>query len=143
MLVLFDFAEWQAQYPEFATVTEPQAIVLFAQACVYCDPTDESVVSDSATRKIMLYLLVAHLAALRSRAASGSGLVGAITSASQGSVSVGATVTATGTNEWYKQSQYGAMYWDMSRRFRSFVYVAGPVRDMEPLGIYGLFGNNG
>ena len=64
-----------------------------------------------------------------------AGLVGRISSASVGSVSVSTeNAGATQSASWYQQTQYGSTYWAMTASFRTMRYVPGPSRNMEPWG---------
>ena len=67
-------------------------------------------------------LVLAHLLALSLRGANGGN--GAITNASEGSVSVGFQ-GVTGRFNWWKQTPYGAMFWDLLARYTSPMLVSG------------------
>ncbi|ECG7363938.1 DUF4054 domain-containing protein, partial [Salmonella enterica subsp. enterica serovar Stanley] len=90
--VTFDWQAFSALYPEFSAVGQVAAAALFGKAtALYLDNTDDSPVTDLNEREQLLFLLVAHQCALRGFGKSGDGqpgLVGRITSASEGSVSV-------------------------------------------------------
>ncbi|EKT3011237.1 DUF4054 domain-containing protein, partial [Salmonella enterica] len=96
---------------------------------LYLDNTDESPVADLNEREQLLFLLVAHLCSLRGLGSGKdgqSGLVGRITSASEGSVSV--SVDNSGSNDaswWYLQTPYGAAYWQATAPYRSMQYHPG------------------
>lgn len=64
-----------------------------------------------AANKAAIYALTAHLLFMASQGASGAS--GPMTSASEGSVSVGwASVQITRTS-WYQQSPYGQLFWQI------------------------------
>lgn len=94
----------------FAAASNDLLQARFNQAAtLYLDNTDASLIADLKEREQLLFLLVAHLCALRGE---DNGLVGRITSASEGSVSV--SVDSSGSNDaswWYLQTPYGADYW--------------------------------
>ncbi|EFW0674713.1 DUF4054 domain-containing protein, partial [Shigella dysenteriae] len=114
--VTFDCRMFVSLYPEFSTVTPELLTAVFNRAtALYLDNTDDSPVTDLKEREQLLFLLVAHLCALRGlgNGRDGqAGLVGRITSASEGSVSV--SVDNSGSNDaswWYLQTPWGADYW--------------------------------
>jgi len=129
-IVVFDFDAWQARYPEFAAVTEPQAIGYFLEAEMYCDNTPVSIVPyDPAanppvlTRKLLLDMLTAHIAGIYNSANGSGGLVGRISSATEGSVSVStANDYPPGAVQWYQQTKYGASFWAASAQYRTMLY---------------------
>lgn len=130
--VVFVFADWAARYPELVgpsetppgtgTTTAVQAADDFVLAGLYLNNTPTSVVQDIPTRTILLYMITAHLACLAARQEAepnGNALVGRISDATQGSVSVSADVGTTSNSEafWY-QTQYGMAFWKATVRFR-------------------------
>lgn len=131
-VVPFNYAVWSARYPEFATVSEPVADEYFAEACLYLDNTDASLVpANPATfqpRSMLLNMLTAHVAALNSgiNGEDASPLVGRINSASEGSVSVQAEMTGPAAAAWFFQTKYGAAYWQATAQYRTAVYRAPP-----------------
>lgn len=128
--VVFSVKLFRELYPLFEAASDPLLEALFTQACMYLDNTDASLVEDLAEREQLLMLLVAHLCALRGYGTDGaserSGLVGRITSASEGSVSV--SVDSSGSNDeswWYLQTPWGADYWQLTSPYRSMIYHPG------------------
>ncbi|EDZ3532392.1 DUF4054 domain-containing protein [Salmonella enterica subsp. arizonae] len=128
--VTFDSQVFVSLYPEFSSVGEPVLAAVFNQVTsLYLDNTDESPVTDLNEREQLLFLLVAHLCSLRGFGKSGdgqTGLVGRITSASEGSVSV--SVDNSGSNDaswWYLQTPYGAAWWQATMPYRSMQYHPG------------------
>lgn len=134
-VVSFDYAAWAARYPELSAYVAPQqAQAFFSEAQLYCDNTDSSIVTNVATRAVLLNMLTAHIAALNARlAAPSSPLVGRINSASEGSVSVSAELNLPpGSSQWYAQTKYGIAFWQATARYRTFRYVRGPQRIQDP-----------
>lgn len=124
-VVVFDLAEFRALYPAI-TATDAQLEDYFAMAETFLDNTECSVVKDLGSRKRMLYLLVAHIATLTGMAEKGNPVVGRISNATEGSVSVSLDYGDMGNNErWYMQTPWGAMYWQLTKRYRSAVYRMG------------------
>lgn len=131
-VVVFDIAEFRALYPSIKA-TDEQLVMFFSIAEGFLDNSECSVVKDLEQRKYMLYLLVAHMAALNQQTESGNAVVGRLASATEGTVSISLDYGVMGNNErWYLQTPYGAMYWQLTKRYRSMLYRLGkapmPVR---------------
>lgn len=121
--VIFDNVSFGARYPEFVAVSPDLLGEYFTEATLYLNPTDSSIVTDEAQRKLLLNMLTGHIAALNDPERE---LVGRISTASEGSVSVTAEMGPTsGTKAWYVQTKYGAAYWAATIRFRLFRYIPG------------------
>lgn len=128
-VVTFDYDAWAAEYPTLAvSVDSPTATRYFARACLQLNNTDCSLVRDVAQRAILLDMLVAHIAALNGATQAGkAGLVGRISSVTEGSVTIAADMpTRPGTEAYYMQTPYGAEYWEATAGYRTMQYVAGP-----------------
>lgn len=137
-IVIFAYATWASMYPELATyVTEPVAQGYFNMATTFCDNTASSPIADSSVggqRETILYMATAHIAKLLNPLgqASASPLVGRISNATQGSVSVATQNDyPPGSAQWWQQTQYGSMFWMATAQFRRFRYAAGPRRNMD------------
>lgn len=129
-VVVFDYSLWAATYPQLAVkVPQPLAERYFAQATLYLDNTECSVVTDVAQRAVLLDMLVAHIAALNGATAAGaSGMVGRISSVTEGSVTISSEMPMTaGSEGWYMQTPWGAQFWAATVGYRSGFYVPGPV----------------
>jgi hypothetical protein len=167
--VTFDYAWFQRKYPTIAEWCSPDdARGYFDIACVFCDNSDAggatpawspldiivfdyygypgsrwhgSPVTDIPTRQRLLGMLTAHIATLFAplNGQPSPSLVGRISSASEGSVSVSVDIPQVPGAEWYTQTKYGFMYWAATARYRSFRYVPGrqPFRQFNrPGGLY-------
>ncbi|GBQ07293.1 DUF4054 domain-containing protein [Saccharibacter floricola] len=131
-VVEFSYTDWAAAFPDLAqSVKEPQARMLFRQACLFLNNTAFSMVKDVEERQDLLWLLMAHIAQLGLNA-SGSGRsgtqggVGRIASASRGSVSVsfdGAGLPSKAG--WFTQTQYGLTYWQATAQYRQMRMIPG------------------
>lgn len=128
-VVALDIPKFRAMYPEFSNITDVQLPFLFSQATDYLNNTEFSLIDDVVKRERLLYLMMAHLAYLRfgnNKGNGGSGLVGRISSASEGSVSVS---TDLGQVEfrysWYAQSPYGLDFWEATKVYRMANYYPG------------------
>jgi len=127
-VVVFDFAVFAARYPEFATLDPGLALLYFGDATIILNNTGGSQVSDLAQRASLLNMLTAHFARIAAMTATGSNvIVGRITSASEGSVSIGVE-GLQGNNPsiaWYMQTPYGAAYYNATQAYRSARWVPG------------------
>ncbi|CAG4889335.1 DUF4054 domain-containing protein [Paraburkholderia gardini] len=141
-VVIFQYNAWSARYPELAaSVSQPQAQGYFNEATLYCDNTPCSVIRDLCMRAVLLNMVTAHIAALNAplNGEASSPLVGRISNATEGSVSVGTQLDMpAGSAQWYSQTKYGLAYWQATAQFRSMRYVPGPVPIANPWG--GRFG---
>lgn len=151
-VVVFNYGNFVAAFPAFQNVPPAAMQNYFDMADAFfqnntCNPAFSSGV-DRMTR--LAYLVTAHIAWLLSPrdaqgnpAASGKlpGVVGQITSASEGSVSVGlAEVAKGGANElaaWFAQTPYGFMYWQATAQYRQARYLANPT--IVPSSVFPLF----
>lgn len=119
-VVSFNYNEFIGYYPEFANVPQNIAQWQFDLACLILANTPCSAVRDLEERKMLLYLLTAHILFLRNR---GSGSVGAISNASEGSVSVGYASLGKLGQTYFGQTQYGLLFWQMVVKYMSGFYV--------------------
>lgn len=128
----FDYAAWVDMYPEFASVTEAVATMQWGVATLFLDNTDLSLVQDVTQRATLLNIITAHLVKLFVPVAgvAPGGLVGRISNATEGSVSVTADYARANTNleAWWIQTPYGAQYWALMAPFRTMRYIPGPTR---------------
>ncbi len=139
-VVVFDPAAFTARYPEFIAVNAIVLGMYFAEATMHLDNTDNSRVSDVGQRTVLLNMLTAHIAAMNGSGVNGngaSGMVGRISSATEGSVSATAEYVAAknGTMAWYLQTPYGAGYWAATASYRTMQYVQG----YSPSGYPGIY----
>jgi hypothetical protein len=130
-IVNFVPAEFVVSYPEFTGLMNAQMANAFALATLALANTCSGRVFNAALRQSLLYLLTAHICKLQYGTNDGAGnitppqgIVGRINAATEGQVSVAAEMVATARNAWYLQTQYGAMYWTMTARFRTAIYVS-------------------
>lgn len=127
-VVDFDYALWAQRYPELASKEDAALAGLdFAGATLYLDNSPFSRVCDLDQRRALLFMLTAHIAQLNINRRAGNSIVGRISQATQGTV----TVTADMPNQpqaaaWLQQTPYGADYWQATAGFRTAVYVPPP-----------------
>jgi hypothetical protein len=127
-VVDLDIQGFRAAFPELASLSDAQLGVYWKMAQSYCDNTPSSVITDwspGGDRETCLRLMVAHIATLFGFGPQGdgrAGLVGRIASASQGSVSVAVEMPSSPNAAWYMQTQYGAMFWQLTAPYRTMHY---------------------
>lgn len=130
-IVVLDIPKFSAMFPEFSNLTDAQLPFLFDQATDYLNNSEYSLVDDAVKRERLLYLLMAHLAYLRYGDANGnggSGMVGRLSSASEGSVSVSSDAGQIEFRYmWYTQSPYGMDFWQATKVYRMANYYPGSV----------------
>lgn len=147
-VVVFNYGQFSALFPELANggVTEEVASLLFGVAGLLLDNTDCSPVQDVTARLTMLNYVVAHLAALggyplQSGAVSPapSGMIGRITNAKEGDVSVSSAwgASMSSSEAFWLQSQYGTIFWNLTRVFRTMRYVPARPRYFGPANLIG------
>lgn len=135
-VVAFDYTAWSLRYPELAaSVTAPLANIYFAEAQLYCDNTPSSPVTDWAPggqRAMFLNMITAHIAALNKPGASA--LVGRISNATEGSVSVQTQLDGEQLHgrAFWAQTRYGLAFWQASAQYRTMRYIASPARPFDP-----------
>ena len=128
-VVALDPALFRGSYPELAGLTAPQLATYWTMAGTFCDNTPASPVTDwqpGGKRATCLNTLVAHIATLMGHGPQGAargGLVGRIASAGQGSVNVSLDMPSNPNSAWFMQTQYGAMFWQLTAPERMAFYV--------------------
>lgn len=128
-VVVYNPAAFKIRYPEFSTVTDVLLQAYFDEATLYLNNTDSSRVSDIAQRTTLLNMITAHIAAMNGSGVNGQGaspLVGRISSATEGSVTVQTTYSndTPGSMAWFVQTKYGAAYWQATAPYRTMQYRA-------------------
>jgi hypothetical protein len=135
-VVSFDYSAWALRYPELATsVPQPLAQQYFWEAQLYCDNSPGSIIQDVCLRTVLLNMVTAHIAALNAplNGEASSPLVGRISNATEGSVSVGTQLDMpAGSAQWYSQTKHGLAFWQATVQFRSMRYVPGPMPIANP-----------
>ena len=142
-IVAFEFQSWAFMFPELATSISPgQAAGYFARASLFVDNTPRSRIQDIPTRTSILYLATAHIAAMNANinGQAPTGLVGRISSASEGSVSVSTDLQVPNSAAWWGQTRYGFEAWSAMAPYRTFRYAPHPERVVQPLFPYGSQG---
>ena len=144
VIITFNYPAWLAMFPEFTQINAAQATMYFNLATQYCRNDGSGPVQDTNTQTNLLNLMTAHIAKLMGPEKSGgrpSSIVGHITNASEGSVSVATENNyPPGTSQWFQQTSYGAAFWQASSVFRTMRYMPGRRRVFNPWRV-GLWGS--
>lgn len=136
---VFDYTAWSALFPQFSTtVSAPQAQLYFNMATLYVANTDCAIIPYDptltppvTTRGDILNLTTGHIAQILagSNTQPVSPLVGRVSDATQGSVSVSAEwANAPASAGWWLQTPLGALAWTAMAPFRTAQYRALPGR---------------
>lgn len=127
-VVIFDPTAFKEAYPQFAAVSDAVLENYFNLATLYLSNKDCSIVQDVGRRTTLLWLLTAHIAFLSGALNPDGtpGMVGRISSATEGSVSVSAEMPGNPNAAWFNQTAWGAMFWQSTLSLRSFRYRARP-----------------
>ena len=128
---VFEYELWNANYREFSNVTQVQAQLFWNEACLQFRNDGSGPVQDATMQQTLLFMLTAHIAFLRvgtsgNPSPASQGLVGRISSATQGSVSVSTDLPQMpGTAAYYATSPYGLAFWNATAPFRTMTYRRG------------------
>jgi hypothetical protein len=124
-------SDFKDAFPNFAAVPDPALSALFDTATIYLRNDGTGPCKSTQTQTSLLWLLVAHMAQMSYGVdgKGGSGLVGRVTSASEGSVSVSTEYPVNPGNAWFLQTPHGAAFWQATAAYRMVAgYVPGPNR---------------
>lgn len=142
VIVSFNYGAWVALFPQFwvttptyTGLTEAQVTgVILPLAEQYCRNDGGGPVNNAGLQTQLLNLMVAHVAQLLfgSSTQPVSPLVGRISNATEGSVSVATDFPTTPSNAWFVQTQYGAAYWQLILPFRLGRYYPKVTPQRQP-----------
>lgn len=144
-IVAFDPTAFKAAWPEFSLTDDAILSRNFAYATLQLNNSCCSRVKDANIRELLLNLLVAHITFLTNGANGipAPGIVGRISNATEGSVSVGAEFSGPDTAQFYLQTKYGAQYWQSTASYRQMVYIPGRSNSDVPGLWSGYWGRGG
>lgn len=139
--VVFNYADWQLWFPDFINVSEPYATSCFWRAGQMCqnnvaNPVVINNCGNTEQLAYFLYLLTCHIVWLNAPQVNGlpntsgsipaSPLVGRISQATEGSVSVSAEMPNQPQGAaYYQQTKFGIEYWAASAPYRTAVFTPG------------------
>jgi len=133
--ITFNYAVWAQGFPQFATLTQDQVVgVILPIAEIYNRNDGGGPVSSAAIQTQLLNLMVAHVAQLLFgvNGEAPSSLVGRISGATEGSVSVQTEFPQNQNSAWFNQTPFGAAWWQATAPYRTMRYVPGPRRIFSP-----------
>lgn len=134
-VVVFSYPQFAARFPTLASLDPTYLASLFAEAGLYVNNTDCSVIQDVTIRGMILNLMTAHLAQLNAtiNGQTPSTIPGRISQATQGSVSVQSTLDyPPGSAQWYASTPAGASAWAAMAPYRTMRYFQGCTRVFDP-----------
>jgi hypothetical protein len=129
--VQWNYDLFSSQFPEFSTkITAPQAYMYWMMAAKFQRNDGGSPITNDDEQALMLNLLTAHIATLIAPDENGEarGVVGRLTSFSEGSASGSVEFPNAPDAAWYLQTTYGAMWWEMTAGQRTMFYRSAPRR---------------
>jgi hypothetical protein len=117
----FNKDEFLAIFPEFSAMADAQ-INFYADEAVAMVNLSRFGIAENRFN-LYYFKLIAHLLALAKRGSNGG--IGAITSASQGSVSVGFQGAFQNNGSFFNQTVYGSNFWQLLRPLLSPRLIRG------------------
>lgn len=148
VIVTFSWPLFLQQFPEFIYLNSAQGNMYANMAQSIHRNDGGGPITDSVQQLNLLNMATAHIIKLFAPSQDGAqspDLVGRITNASEGSVSVAAELPMppNPNASWFNQTKYGALYWLATAPYRTMRYIPGPVRPTNPWPIYGTFFGSG
>lgn len=109
----FDITKFREVYPQFADIPDASLSFMWTNALMISGLENDTSYKP-AEKQNLLFMLLCHLATLAQR-----GTAGAMTSATEGSVSVSFQTPAMGKEaDWYMLTPCGAAYWQIVKGHR-------------------------
>lgn len=132
-IATFNYAAFIARFPEFAGLDQALAQEYFDEASLYLANDGTGPVQNQAQQSVLMNLATAHIAQLNRTVAalgggvslSSGGMVGPLTSASEGSTSISTQPLGTDSGAlgaWFSQTPYGLALWAALSRYRTMHY---------------------
>jgi len=133
VVVQFSYDAWSQRYPEFGAV-DPNLVELYSQeAQLYIVNDGSGPVCNAAVQSALLNMVTAHICQLNAPSCGtpvqtgGPQIAGAITSATEGSVSVTTQLDLPpGSATWFAQTKYGLAFWQATAGYRTMKYAPKP-----------------
>lgn len=143
-IAVFDPIAFRQLYKAFATDPDDATLeAYFELASIWLRNDGTGRVKSVKLQTQLMYMVTAHLTQLFSGPDGNdpSGLVGRISSATEGSVTVATEMEGNINSAWFNQTPYGAAFWQATAAFRSFpAYLPGPTRFGNGIGTFGGIG---
>lgn len=133
-VVPFDYATFVALFPELASsISAIQGQNYWNMAGLYADNSPASIIRDLGARGTILYMTTAHIASLLAPINGNppNPLVGRISNATEGSVSVQTDLEVTANEAWWAQTKYGLLAWQALAPYRTATYIPNPSRPVD------------
>jgi hypothetical protein len=132
-IATFSYSNFIALFPQFASAPPQATLQMYFNLAgdVWLRNDGTGPVTNPNLQSDLMNLLTAHLATLFSGPDGNdpSGLVGRISSATEGSVTVASEYTSTMNSAWFDQTGPGAAFWAATSAYRSFpAYIPGRTR---------------
>jgi hypothetical protein len=148
VIATFSWPTFIQLFPEFSYLNSAQGVLYFNLATAVHRNDGGGPITDATQQLNLLNIATAHVIKLLAQRQDGEqspDLVGRITNASEGSVSVAAEMPmpANANAAWWNQTKYGAMYWLATAPYRTMRYRPGFPRPTDPWPIYGNFFGSG
>lgn len=146
-VAMWNYGAFQVQYPVFAAAPpEPTLEAYFDMASIWLRNDGTGPVRKVTVQTWLMNMLVAHLTQLFNGpdgTGDGAGIVGRISSATEGSVTVATEMEASLSSAWFNQTPYGATFWQATAAWRTFPrYMPGQTRFGNGIGTFGPTGRN-
>jgi hypothetical protein len=147
-IATLNYPQWIQLFPQFATNPGQAVVQMYYDLAgsVWLRNDGTGPVTDPNLQANLMNLLTAHVTTLFSGPDGNdpSGLVGRISSANEGSVSVSTEYESTMNSAWFVQTAAGSAFWQATAAFRSFpAYIPGPTRFGNGIGYGGFRGGRG
>ena len=109
-----DIAAFRAIYPQFASIPDATLEFMWGNAIMMSGIENDTRIPEADKERLM-FMLLCHLATLAQR-----GTAGALTSATEGSVSASFQVLQGKGDDadWYNLTPCGSAYWQIIKRYR-------------------------
>jgi len=133
---------WRARFPAFSNLNDAQVGIAWDMATSYIADYDNFMLSDKRLQ-LALDLMTAHISQIRMNSSSGGGVSGVMTSATEGSVSIGYAPPPfkNGFQAWLAYTPYGMELWALiSGALAGGIYVGGKPETTAFRDVGGRFG---
>lgn len=133
VIVEFSYSAWKAAFPVFDALSQDTVTGYWNVATTIHRNDGGGPVSKASIQTRCLNYVTAHLCALFEDAKKGTPKVpntpvGRLSQAAEGTVSMQTDYgTLSQSEKWWAQTQFGALYWVMTRPYRTMRYLPGQI----------------